>query len=95
MIIKKLENLRSDANALVIIEKDGTINLVSYETIVAIIDSEGWLLIKGLYSKTTKKHIGAFMKEFCNLEFEDAEKIYDNAWLLNIYTGEIIFMEKK
>lgn len=95
MIIKKLENLRSDANALVIIEKDGTINLVSYETIVAIIDSEGWLLIKGLYSKTTKKHIGAFMQEFCNLEFEDAEKIYDNAWLLNIHTGEIIFMEKK
>lgn len=95
MIIKRLENLRSDANALVIIEKDGTINLVSYETIVAIIDSEGWLLIKGLYSKTTKKHIEAFMKEFCNLKLEDAEKIYDNAWLYNIYTGEIIFMEKK
>lgn len=95
MIIKRLENLRSDANALVIIEKDGTINLVSYETIVAIIDNEGWLLIKGLYSKTTKKHIGAFVKEFCNLELENAEKIYDNAWLYNINTGEIIFMEKK
>lgn len=95
MIIKKLETLPTSTNALVIIEKDGTINLVSYETIVAIIDSEGWLLIKGLYSKTTRKHIGAFMKEFCNLEIEDAKKFYDNAWLYNIHTGEIVFMEKK
>lgn len=95
MIIKKLETLSENTNALVIIEKDGTTNLVSYETIVAIVDSEGWLLIKGLYSRTTRKHIGAFVKEFCNLEYEDAKRIYDNAWLYNIHTGEIIFMEKK
>ena len=95
MIIKKLETLSENTNALVIIEKDGTINLVSYETIVAVIDKEGWLLIKGLYSRTTRKHIGAFVKEFCNLEYEDAKRIYDNAWLYNIHTGEIIFMEKK
>ena len=43
--------------------RDNIVQLVSYETIVAEIDND-WLHVYGLFSATTRKHIGAFLHEY-------------------------------
>lgn len=64
--------------------------LTSYETDVIIIDGLGWLDITGLYSATTRKHIGYFLKEFVSgLSFQAAKKLYEENCVYNIYTGEV------
>lgn len=60
----------------------------SYNTIVATID-EGWLIIHGLYSQTTKRHISAFVKEYANLSYQIAKMLYEDRCKYNIYTGEV------
>ena len=65
----------------------GGVALHSYNTIVAEV-RYGWLKIYGLYSMTTRKHIGWFMKEL-GLDYQTAKKIYDDYKCLNIYTGEV------
>lgn len=60
----------------------------SYNTIVATID-EGWLTIHGLYSQTTRRHIGAFVKEYANLSYQIARMLYEDRCKYNIYTGEV------
>ena len=67
-----------------------TIYLVSYKTTVAYIDPEGWLIINGLYSATTRKHIGAFMREYANATYQLAKQIYTDGYAYNIYTGEVV-----
>lgn len=62
--------------------------LRSYETIVAVVNPEGWLEIFGLYSATTRKHISAFMREL-GLTYQMAKAIYENKEEMNIYTGEV------
>jgi hypothetical protein len=62
---------------------------MSYATIVATIDRDGWLTIHGLYSMTTRKHIGAFMREFVGMEYQTAKQIYNDGYQLNIHTGEV------
>ena len=76
------------ANAKVIIGDDGIICLVSYKTIVATITND-WLEILGLYSMTTRKHIGAFVKEYANTTYQTAKWLYENDHIFNINTGEI------
>ena len=78
------------AQAKVLTFEDGTIQLMSYATIVATIDREGWLSIHGLYSMTTRKHIGAFMREFTGMEYQTAKQIYTDGYQLNIHTGEVV-----
>ena len=78
------------AQAKVLIFEDGTIQLMSYATVVATIDPEGWLTIHGLYSMTTRKHIGAFMREFANMDYHTAKQIYTDGYQMNIHTGEVI-----
>ena len=70
--------------------EDGTVELMSYATVVAAIDPEGWLTIHGLYSMTTRKHISAFMREFANMDYATAKRIYTDGYQLNIHTGEVI-----
>jgi len=66
---------------------DGTIALQSYSTIVIeIVDS--WLKVNGLYSRTTIKHIGLFMREL-GLTYYDAKALYTDNKEMNIITGEI------
>lgn len=95
MTIRKLTAMPY-AQAHVEIDDDNTIHLFSYVTRVATITSDGWLTIYGLYSMTTRKHIGAFMKEyviFPNGEHGDyqlAKKIYNDKYSFNIETGEVI-----
>ena len=70
-------------------ETENSITLQSYSTIVATIDNDGWLTIYGLYSATTKRHIGWFVKEFANLTYQTAKRLYTDGYRYNINTGEI------
>lgn len=69
---------------------DGSVVFTSYNTDVIYIDKSGWLYVSGLYSATTRKQIGYFLKEYVPfLSFQDIKSLYYNNWLLNIHTGEI------
>ncbi len=78
------------ANASICNFNDGTISLVSYRTTVLEINPEGWLTVNGLYSMTTIKHIGWFMKEVCGLTYQHAKRVYTTGEKFNVYTGEVI-----
>lgn len=67
----------------------GAVALVSYRTTVIVIDPQGWLTCSGTYSRTTIKHISAFMKEYTTLGYYTAKDAYINNYTINIYTGEI------
>ena len=77
------------AQAKVIIMDNGAIVLRSYYTDVSLIQSDGWLSINGLYSATTRKHIGSFMREYANSNYQLAKMLYENKMVYNIYTGEV------
>lgn len=62
--------------------------LVSYKTTVAAICG-GWLYIYGLYSATTRRHIGAYVKEYANINYQLARELYEKKMKYNIYTGEV------
>ena len=69
---------------------DGSVVFTSYNTDVIYIDKEGWLYVSGLYSATTRKQIGWFLKEYVPfLSYQDIKSLYYNKSLLNIYTAEI------
>lgn len=78
------------ANARICKFNDGTISLVSYRTTVLEISPEGWLTVNGLYSMTTIKHIGWFMKEVFGLTYQHAKRAYTTGEKFNVYTGEVI-----
>lgn len=63
--------------------------LISYSTTVAEVDSTSWLYINGLYSMTTRKHLGWFMR-LLGLTYQDAKRLYENGEKLNLLTGEIL-----
>ena len=69
---------------------DGSVVFTSYNTDVIYIDKDGWLYVSGLYSATTRKQIGYFLKEYVPaLNYYDIKSLYCNKSLLNIYTGEL------
>ena len=76
--------------ATVIKMDNGNIILRSYYTDAAMITADGWLTINGLYSATTRKHIGAFVREYANISYQTAKRIYEDNCGYNIYTGEIV-----
>ena len=65
----------------------GGVALFSYGTKVAEV-RYGWLHIYGLFSKTTRKHLGWFMREL-GLDYQLAKKLYTSYKSMNINTGEI------
>jgi hypothetical protein len=67
---------------------NGAVTLVSYTTAVIGINPEGWLEVSGLYSRTTIKHIGWFMREL-GFTYQLAKQLYMDNKRFNIYTGEI------
>lgn len=71
-----------------IIINDNSIACQSYNTIVATINN-GWLVINGLYSATTRRHIGEFVKEYANINYQIAKRLYNDGFQYNIYTGEL------
>ena len=72
---------------------DDTQYLFSYTTLVATArkDEDGCRLIRcyGLYSATTRRHIGAFVKEYANLTYQTAKRLFEDGFKYNINTGEI------
>lgn len=78
------------AQAIIRKYDDGTIVLISYSTPVAHIEADGRLYIRGLYSATTRKHIGAFVREYANIDHQTAKRIYEDGYGYNIYTGEVV-----
>lgn len=71
---------------------DDEIFLISYATLVAEITTdkagERWLRIHGLYSMTTRRHISAFLKEYCpTISYYTAKDCYEKNFVLNIATG--------
>jgi hypothetical protein len=39
---------------------------------------------------TTRKHIGAFMREYCGSTYQVAKQLYEDGYMLNIDTGEVV-----
>lgn len=69
---------------------DGRTILTSYYTDVCEIDGEGWLTVYGLYSATTRRHIGAFLKEYANgASYDIAKRCYYDGLRYNVNTGEV------
>ena len=66
---------------------NGAISLVSYSTTVITIDEAGWLHVNGLYSRTTIKHIGWFMRSF-GFSYQLAKQLLEDGMDMNINTGE-------
>lgn len=77
------------AQANIIESLDGAKALVSYTTTVITVDNEGWLHVTGLYSPTTIKHIGWFMREL-GFTYQLAKQLYNDHKDFNIYTGEVV-----
>lgn len=86
--IKKLTAMPY-AQAHVEIDHEGTITLFSYVTRVATLTADGWLTIYGLHSMTTRKHIGAFMKEYTDFDYHFAKAAYEGGYSINIKSGVI------
>ena len=61
--------------------------LVSYSTIIMGVSRDGWRYINGLYSATTRKHIGWFMRER-GFTYQLAKQLYKDNKEFNVYTGE-------
>ena len=94
MMIKKITD-HEYANCFVEIADNGNVNFWSYSTLVAqiVVDEETgfrWLYVRGLYSMTTRKQLGWFMREYCGLSYQVAKQIYEaNEWLC-LDTGEVV-----
>ena len=90
MTIRKLSAMPY-AQAHVEISEGGVISLFSYVTLVAEIDADGFLTVYGLHSMTTRKHIGAFVREYTEyVDYQSAKACYEGGYKMNIETGEII-----
>lgn len=89
MTIKKLSAMPY-AQAHIEIDEDHNKTLFSYVTRVAELTNDGWLTVYGLYSMTTRKHIGAFCREYCGLvDYKMAKGAYEGGYRINVETGEI------
>ena len=85
--ITKTNNGHNYASTYVRIYDDNTVEMVSYTTTVIKITPEGWLSVTGLYSMTTIKHIGWFMRER-GFTYQLAKQMYLDNKEFNINTGE-------
>lgn len=94
MKIKKLA-LMPYAQAHVEIDAAGNAYLFSYRTLVIELTANGWLTCTGTYSQTTRKHIGAFMREYVKYpngergDYYTAKRAYMGNYRYNVLTGEV------
>ena len=87
MTSKRFEG-HEQAQAQVYYYDNGAKVLISYTTAVIMVDAEGWLKVSGLYSRTTIKHIGWFMREL-GFSYQTAKALYNDNKEMNIFTGEV------
>lgn len=72
--------------------------LISYSTIAAHIIEGGYLIVNGLYSQTTRRHLGAYAKEYANADYSVVKRCYQKNLAYSIKhkvfisreTGEVI-----
>ena len=77
------------AQAKVVCLDNGLVILRSYETNVVYLRPDGWMTIQGLYSATTRRHIGAFVEEYAQISYQTAKYLYEKKMKYNVDTGEI------
>ena len=83
----KTEKLRAMPYAQAhIIRRTNAVILVSYTTEVAAIVG-GQLIVNGLYSATTRKHISAFCRQF-GTDYQTAKPCYNENLQYDIVTGQ-------
>lgn len=81
------------AQACVRTYDNGMVVLQSYKTdVIYIIDD--WMTVTGTYSRTTIRHISAFMKEMSakygyNLTYHTAKACWRDNYRMNLTTGEV------
>ena len=85
----KIVNLNTTKTARLYFNDDKSFTLVSYSTPVITVDADGWLACNGLYSRTTIRHIGQFMRAYTKGDYFDAKACVVNNLEYNIYTGEV------
>ena len=77
------------AQCSVRVQTDGSVVFTSYNTDVIYIDKDGWLLVSGLYSATTRKQIDNWLKQYePTLSYQYIKSLQCNERFLNIYTAE-------
>lgn len=86
MTIRKFADHPAAACRIVTFD-DGTVSLQSYSTYVIDIDHDGWMKVYGLFSRTTIKHIGWFMRERGS-SYQFAKALYHDYMMYNVNTGE-------
>ena len=91
--IKKLTG-HEYAQCHVEIFDSGSIYFFSYQTMIALIapdepKGERWLYISHLCSPTTRKQLGWFLKEYCDMRYQTAKDLYYNNERYCLDTGEI------
>ena len=91
-MIKRLAKMPY-AQAHVEIDDEGNATLISYTTPVCSLTRDGWLTVYGLYSMTTRKHIGAFMQEYAHQSYQTAKECYFGNHDINLFTGEVLVHE--
>lgn len=70
-----------------ILYEPGSEFLVSYETIVAELTADGWVHVYGLFSTTTRKHLGRWGKMH-GLSYQEIKSLYDGDIEYNIYSHQ-------
>ena len=89
MTIKKLSS-HPYSQCHVEIAPNGDVNFFSYATLVCCIES-GWLSCTGLYSATTRKQIGWFLKEYApDITYAMVKQCVEDSMAINTHTGEIV-----
>lgn len=76
------------AQCKVIQYSNGDFILRSYSTDVVIVHDR-WLECTGVYSRTTIKHIGWFMREL-GFDYYTAKQLWQDGLKMNIDTGEVV-----
>lgn len=65
--------------------------LISYDTIAATLTASGTLTISCLCSVSTRKHVSAFLREYCpEISYQDAKAAYNGNYSIDINTGDHI-----
>ena len=88
MTIKKLTDHRYSQCHVEITA--AAIHFFSYSTLVCSIE-DGWLTCSGLYSMTTRKQIGWFLKEYApRITFQMVRQCVEDNTMIYVETGEIV-----
>lgn len=89
----------ASANCRILTDYEGNTFLLSYSTIVCVVRTDGWMHCNGLYSRTTIKHIGWFMRYIsaqfgAKVSYYDAKWCYEHDSMMNVTNGEVLTYEE-